>query len=1134
MEKKRKISKIFQKIMYLSIQQIILAIVFMSMSFANGIAQSVLEKEISLQLEDREFKSVLKSIEKNADIRFTYTKNLIQLDKKVSVNLRKEKLSTILESLFVPMGISYEVAGNYIILNRKSVDLKSINHKNADFRLEPPAIIAITGKVVDDKGEGVMGVNIQIKGTTKGANTDQNGYYSISVPDEKAVLVFSSIGFVTQETTVGRRSTINIVLETDVKTLNEVVVVGYGSVKKSDLTGSVVSLKSKELTAGLNQNFQQSLIGRAAGVQVYQKSGEPGSAMSVKIRGASSITAGNDPLYVIDGMPINDGSPVTGTGDSFVSNPNPRNPLNSLNPNDIESIEILKDASATAIYGARGSNGVVLITTKKGNEGGLRVNYSGSYGVQTVANSPKMLTGEQYRDVLNGIIDAGGGNANERITGSVTNTDWQSMLFQQATVQNYDLSFQGGNNNTKYYVSLGYMDQAGVVKNSGSTRYSARFNLENRIKDKYTFGINLNTSYIKDLYNSVGIGVNENASALYAAIFYDPTIAPYKEDGSYNRSIYMTMDHPVALINGQIANSDSYRTFGTMFAEYFFMPALSAKVKIGGDINTSQRNVWIAPMTLNGVQNNGIASILTGTRSYYMGEFTMNYTKQIAKHFISAVAGATNEHFGSNSFSGTGKGYTLPDLKYDAIGSGTQSLNTIGSGRAETQLISFLGRVNYSFNDKYLITASIRADGSSRFGPNNRYGFFPSAAFAWKAHEEAFMKDISAISELKLRASYGVIGNQSIGNFLFLPTFGIGGDAIFGGVRNTTIQPSRNPNPDLKWESAKQMDIGVDFGLFKNKIKGTIEYYNRTTSDLLLSVPQPLSSGFGSRTENVGSMRNTGIELTLGGDIIKTGGFTWNLNGNFSTLSNEVISLGSSPQIIYGAAGFISNAAIIQVGKPLASYYGFIVDGVWQTTDDFSKTQAGVKAGDVKYRDLNGDKVINDADRTIIGKAFPDFIYGATSKMTYKGFSFEVFIEGNQGSSILNQMMVDSYFPVSFRRNKLADVYLNRWTPSNPTNEYPSFVNPTSQGQRTINSKTVEDASYLRIQAIRLSYEVPIPKNKFVRSVNIFVTGQNLKTFTNYKGTDPATNAVGDDILKIDYSTYPLTRTFTGGINVQF
>ena len=995
--------------------------------------------------------------------------------------------------------------------------------------------VAVRGKVTADKeGTGIPSVNVALKGTNRGVTSDAEGNFTIEVPGSQSVLVFSYIGYVSQEIAVGNRTEINVSLAEDTKALDELVVVGYGTVKKSDLTGSVVSLKSKDLTPGVNVNLQQAMQGRAAGVQIYQKSGEPGSAMSVKIRGASSITAGNDPLYVIDGMPVNDGAPISGTGQGMVNNPNPRNPLNSLNPADVESIEILKDASATAIYGSRGANGVVLITTKRGDSGAMRVNYNLSYGTQKVVNNVKMLTGPQYRDVLNAIIDDGGGNKNERVPDQVVDTDWLSLLYQKAPIQSHDLSFSGGNQTTKYYISLGYFNQEGVLLNSGMDRYSARLNVENRVAQKFAIGLNLNTSYIKDRYNSTGIGVNENASALYGALNYDPTIPPYKENGDYNRSIYLTSDHPVAQINGQTANSDSYRTFGTMYGEYFILPSLSAKIKIGGDINSSQRNVWIDPITLEGQQNNGVATLISGNRTYYIGEFTLNYNKTMGKHSVSGVAGATYEHFGSNSFSATARGFTLPDLTYNAIGGGVSTLNQVGSGRAASVIQSFLGRVNYSFNNKYLLTASLRADGSSRFGPNNRYGYFPSAAFAWKIQEEDFMQSLPVFSELKLRASYGAIGNQSIGNFLYIPTFATSGDVIFGGNRITTISPTRNPNPDLKWEAAKQTDIGLDFGLFAGRVHGSIEYYVRKTTDLLLSVPQPLSTGFNSRIQNIGSMKNSGVELTLGVSVLRPGEFKWNIDGNFSTLKNEVLSLGGAAQIIYGGAGFINSAAIITPGQSLGSYYGYVVEGVWQQGDDFTQTQAGVKPGDLKYKDQNGDNAITDADRVIIGKAFPDFTYGLTNTFAFKGLSLAIFVEGSHGASVLNNNLVDSYFPVSFRRNKVAEPYLNRWTPTNPTNEYPSFVNPVSQGQRTINTKTVEDASYLRIQSVRLSYNLPIPKNKFIRTAGVFVTGQNLYTFTKYTGTDPATNAIGDDILKIDYSSYPLTRTFTAGLNVQF
>lgn len=995
----------------------------------------------------------------------------------------------------------------------------------------------VTGKVTSaEKGEPLPHVTVLVKGTNTTTTTDANGNFSINVAGSSAVLIFYYVNYTTREIPVGGGNTVNATLELKNENLGEVVVVGYGTVKKSDVTGSVVSLKAKDLTPGANVNVEQTLLGRASGVQVYQKSGEPGSAMSVKIRGASSITAGNDPLYVIDGMPVNNLSPVTGSGAGFVATPNPRNPLNSLNPSDIESIEILKDASATAIYGSRGSNGVVIITTKKGATGKLKVGYNAYFGVQKVANSLDLLNGQQYKEVLNGIIDAGGGVPSERVVNDPVNVDWQRELYQTANVQSHDLSFSGGKDNTKFYASLGYFNQEGVVKNSSVKRYTARLNLENSVAKKYAFGINFNTSYISYNFNSIGIGVNENGSALYAAINYDPTFPVYNPDGGYNRSPFMTtIDHPLALINGQYANSDGFRTFGTVYGEYFFSPDISLKVKGAGDVNITQRNTWLDPSTILGLPTGGVASINTGNINYYMGEATLNYSKSFGKdHTVNAVAGSTYEHFGSNSFGGNGRGYALPDLTYNAIGTGNSALNQIGSGRASTKIVSFLGRVNYAFRDRYLFTASFRADGSSRFGPNSRFGYFPSGAFAWKMHEESFLKGASFIDELKFRVSYGIIGNQSIANYLYITTFSGGGDAIFGGVRNTSLAPSRVANPDLKWEAAKQADIGFDFALFNNRLTGSLEYYDRRTSDLLLDLPLPLSTGFGVKTQNIGSMKNTGIDLALAGDVLRSSrGLNWNVGLVFSTVKNEVRSLGPLSQIITGGAGFIANASIITPGQSLGSYYGYEVLGVWQTGDDFTNAPVGVKPGDLKFLDVDKNKQINADDRVILGKSLPDFTYGITNTFEFRRLSLSVFIEGSKGASVLNNAAIDSYFPVSFRRNKLAEPYLNRWTPENPTNEYPSFVNPTSQGQQIINSRTVEDASYLRLQSVRLSYDFKL-NNKIVKGLQAYVTGQNLFTITNYTGIDPAVNAIGDDILKIDYSSYPMTRSFLFGINVQF
>ncbi|PHN05690.1 SusC/RagA family TonB-linked outer membrane protein [Flavilitoribacter nigricans] len=1004
----------------------------------------------------------------------------------------------------------------------------SFNLSAQDFR--------VNGKVTSaEDGLGLPGVNILVKGTTNGAVTDIDGNYEISVPDGSAVLVFSYIGYSGQEIEVGSRNTIDIDLSPDARALEEVVVVGYGTVKKSDLTGSVVSLKSDDLTPGANVSMEQMLQGRAPGVLISQETGEPGAAMSITIRGASSITAGNDPLYVIDGMPVNNGAVISGTGSGFVANNNPRNPLNSLNPNDIASIEILKDASATAIYGSRGANGVVLITTKNGQEGRMKVSYNGYYGTQTVANQVDVLTATEYRDVLNAIIADGGGNAGEEVTDiQGDGTDWQSELFRDAPIQNHNISFSGGNNINKYYVSLDYFDQQGVVRYSGMKRYTARVNLDTKVKERYAFGINLNTSFIQDDYVSNGTGLNENAGALYSAINFDPTISVFDAAGNYNLSPFITTDNPLALALGEDALSESFRTFGTIYGEYFILPSLSAKVKLGGDINSSRRDVWIDPITVTGGQNSGIATIITGRRDYYLTEGTLNFNKAFGDQSLNAVVGATYEYFGSESFNGNGRGYALPQLTTNAIGSGSAEMNILGSGRNLSKLVSYLARVNYSIADKYLITASFRADGSSRFGPNNRFGFFPSAAFAWKLHNEAFMENDQLFSQLKFRASYGVIGNQSIPNYRFLPSFDTGADVVLNDSRFTTIQPSRNANPDLKWESTAQLDIGIDFGLWEDRLYGSVEYFDAKTTDLLLNVPKPNSTGFGSRTENVGSIRNTGIEAILTARVVDTRNFDWTTSANFTAIRNEVLDIGDAERIITGGLGFVSDATITRPGDPLYSYYGYEVAGVWQENDNFDLTTDNVAPGDLKYVDQNGDGTINADDQVILGNTFPEYTWGWTNTITFKGLSLSAFIQGVEGVSLLNNNLVDTYFPINFRRNKMAEPYLNRWTPSNPTNEYPSFVNPTAQGQRVVNSRTVTDASYIRLQSLRLGYTFPMANVKAISNLNVYVSANNLLTITDYIGTDPGANATGSSVLRIDYNTYPFARTFLVGLNVSF
>lgn len=996
----------------------------------------------------------------------------------------------------------------------------------------------VTGKISDANGEPLAGVSISVKNASHTTVTDVNGSYTLSLSSPNVVLIFKYLGYSTQEVPLNGRTSLNIALESEDKTLNEVVVIGYGALRKSDLTGAIASIKGEDLTQGANINMQQALQGRVPGVQIYQKSGEPGAAMSVQIRGITSITGNNAPLYVIDGMPINDAAAIgaASTGGA-TNNPNVRSPLNTLNPSDIASIEILKDASATAIYGSRGANGVVLITTKKGKEGKIVVSYNATIGEQQVANTQRYMTGDEYTAALNGIIAEGNLNTGSYtpVTGTNYNTDWQKLLLKDAPIQSHDISFGGGANNTKYYISAGYFDQDGVMLNSGTTRYNASVNLETGLSSKYNVGISLATSYIRDNYNANGTGINDNASALYMAQNYDPTSPAYDTDMSYYRSPLMApMDNPLAVINGQYSVGDTYRTFGNMYAEYFFIPSLSAKARLGADVNNSQRSFWIDPSTLTGASYGGYADVRDGKRGYYLIEGTLNYNNTFGVHRINAVAGSTYERYTSSTLIANARSFALPDLTYYALGSGDATLNGVGNGAQENILLSYLGRVNYALMDKYLITASIRADGSARFGPDNRFGYFPSVAAAWKMKQENFLKNVAVVDELKIRASYGAIGNQPNVNYLYFSTYSGGRDAIFNGQRLSTLAPSRSPNPVLQWESAQQADIGLDFGLWKSRITGSIDYYNRRTYNLLYSVPQPLSTGFAARTENVGSMRNTGFEVGLNGVLLDRKDVKWDASFNLTTLKNNVLSLGSVEEFIGEGPGNIGQYSILKPGESIGSFYGYVVEGVWQTGDDFSTVQAGVRPGDLKYKDLDGNNLINTNDRAVLGSALPDFYYGFNTAVSYKSLSLAVFFEGSHGAKMLNSSLVDSYYPVDFRRNKLADLYVNRWTSTNPTNAYPSFTPGDPQGNKNVTNKTVEDASYLRLQSVRLAYKLPLPENKFINNVTVFVNGQNLHTFTKYSGVDPAVNAIGDNVLRVDYNSYPLTRTFTGGVHVQF
>lgn len=989
----------------------------------------------------------------------------------------------------------------------------------------------ITGKVIDAKtSEPLIGATLRVEGSGAGTQTNAEGEFSLTASTVPVQVHVSFVGYLSRTVNIQNAQGQTITLEPDMALLEDVVVIGYGTARKSDITGSVSSVSEKDFNKGVNVSAEQLIAGKVAGVQIVQSSGEPGGGINVNIRGMGSLNAGNAPLYVVDGFPIDNSSTVSGTGANFTGMRTVRNPLNSINPNDIASIEVLKDASATAIYGSRGANGVVLITTKRGKEGGLKINYDSYYGVQNIMNDLDIMDANDYKAVMNSLIDAGAGNTNLKIGDFTGGTNWLDRMYHKdAPIQNHNLSFSGGSQSTKYHASLNYFDQEGVLINSGNTRYSARINLEHTAKN-FKFGTNLTSSYVTDTYVANGMDLNERAGIIYAAIAYEPTLSVFDQDNNYVLSSNMNIDNPLAIANGKTSVSNLYRTLGTVYGEVTFLNDFTARLNLGADVISQRRDTYVDRQTIEGRANGGVASILTGTNNSFLSELTLNYRKTFNRQDLNVLFGTTGQQFNSFDQTSQGSGFPSDVTKTDNMSLGDPTRFIVTSGRSRNSLLSYLGRVNYNLFEKYLLTASLRVDGSSRFGENNKYGVFPSFAFAWRLENEEFIQNIDFISSLKLRTSWGQTGNQAIGNYQSMTTYASGQMAVIGNQQVSTTTPNRVANPDLKWETSEQLNFGLDYGFKGNRISGSLDWFVKTTRDMLLNLPIPRTTGFTTMMTNVGSVRNGGFEVLVN-SINLTGPLSWETNLNMTWMNNKVLDLGGIDRIFTGSAGGTSNVALIQEGIPMYSFYGYIIDGVWQQGDDFSTTKDNVKPGDFKYRDINGDQVVNADDRTVLGSPFPNFMASLTNNFSYKGFNLNIFLDGVWGSKMLNNNLVDTYFPANLMRNRLAEPMLNRWTPANPSNVYPSFINPLGQGKKEVNSYTVENADFVRLNTVKLGYDFNL-RQSAIKGLGVFVTGQNLAIWTKYKGYDPSINPNGGGV-RIDWNAFPTARTILFGVNIN-
>ncbi len=1106
MNKPKRIQEIILAFMKITLTQIFLAAFFSVFAYGletNG--QELLDKKISINVKNETVKTVLGKIEKKAALKFTYQPQVLRKVKNVSLDFEEIKVGDLLDQIFEAM-VVYEVVGNQIVLSPAEQALQN------NGRLNQHAAIRVSGVITDETNQPLPGVNILEKGTSNGATTDVDGKFSLNVTDESSVLLFSFIGYVTQEMVVGSRQDFSIQLVSDVQALQEVVVIGYGEIKKSDLTGSVSSVKSAELNAYPVTNIMQSLAGRATGVHISQNNGSPGSAISVRVRGTNSVQGSNEPLYVVDGFPYS-GNPTL------------------LNNADIESVEVLKDASATAIYGSRGANGVVLITTKRGKSGAPKVTYEGYVGFQTVRKKIEMMNAKEYAEIYNEQA-ANDGLAphftQAEIDAMGEGTDWQDVALQDAPIQNHSISLTGGSENSRYSISIGNFDQSGIITGSNYVRNSIRTNISTDISKKFKFDLSAILSRVDSDRKNSEKG-NRGGSLISAMLSGYPTIDIYNPDGTYTNlsAAYgwgsNVITNPLNWIEQESDHISSNKVLANAVLSFTPIKGLTFKV-LGGVENTDDRTNFY--QTKKFINSQGSASVSTFRGTSLLNENTVSYMKEVGKHSFSGVAGFTIQNYVSNSLSASGNGF-VSDTQESFDLSAAANLGVPSSSYSKWVLMSYLARVNYTFNDKILLTASVRSDGSSRYSEGQKWGTFPSASLAWRLSEEEFFKGIPVISDLKMRIGYGETGSTAINPYQTLNQLA-SSKVVFGDALTTAYAPTSRLAGPLKWETTAQSDIGIDVGLLENRISLTADYYIKNTRDLLNTVTLPSSLGYTSTVRNIGEMQNKGFELAASGKVL-TGAFKWDLSANASFNRNQIVKLYDGldvlgPVINISVVGDVIN--ILREGEAVGSFYGYVENGYDAT-------------GKIAFTDFNSSGTRDSGDKQIIGNPNPKMVYGINSTMSYKNFELNVFIQGTQGNDIFNLSSVNQTVDYGQALNMPKDVYNDHWTPENPGAKYPIISRSTSP---QISDRFVEDGSYMRFKNIQLTYTLPLAQMNinWLSNASVYVSGQNLITFTKYSWYDPEINSYGAQsgtnaiLLGIDHYSYPAAKTYTVGLRVGF
>jgi iron complex outermembrane receptor protein len=1067
-------------------------------SFGNSFSQVTL----SLNFNKVNILEVLSTIEKKTDYIFMYKDDVLQGSKEISLDFQDAKFDEVLKSICAQSNIDYEVRDRQIILKEKVILPTQLDQSQ-------PQKKEISGTVKDSKGGPIPGATVMVKGTTTGITTDMDGKFQLSVPFDAKTLVISFIGMKAQELVLSGKTSFVVALEDEAFALEEVVAVGYGTQRKIDQTGATDRLTSEKMNKSIATSPAEMMQGRISGVNITQNNGEPGAGMSVRIRGSNSIRSGQEPLYVIDGIPL-DNADITPNGGTAagINESSKKNPISFLNPEDIESMDVLKDASSTAIYGARGANGVVLITTKKGKKGVGTISYDGYTGISQIRKKMDILSAAEFRSYRkadgSALLDEG------------ASVDWQDEIFRTAVTQSHNLSFGGGTENFTYQSSLGYLDQEGIVKRTGVEKLNGKLKItQSSFNNRLNIVASIIASHVEDFRVPISETGGFEGDVILTALKSNPTYPIRNADGSYYQ-YSKDQRNPIAMINlvDDITKTD--RVLANFSAEFEIIKNLKYKVNIGFDRTNAERRVN-QDQALSYMVNKGEANINKITANNKLVENYFTYLTKIGeKHNFNFLLGHAYQDIRLWTNDLRVYGFEVKDIKYtNNLQYGKFSEAVVSSSASERELQSFFGRANYGFVDKYLFTVTGRYDGSSKFGANKKYGFFPSAAFAWRSSEEQFIKDLNIFSNLKMRLGYGVTGNQEIPDKISLLAVGTtpSANGYFNGVLTPGITFLRTPNPDLQWETTYQANLGLDFGFWKNRLTGTIDIFNKQTKDVLLEIPAKAPAATQTQWQNVPGLEiiNNGIELGLNTQLIRKNDLTWDLGVNFATIKNEVKNLPVKLIETGNASGQGLSGTRVQIitnGQPIGTFYGLVYQGL---------DASGMS---IYKKDASGAQV-----KEYLGSALPKFTYSFNTRVDFKKLDFSMFWYGTQGNKVYNNAANALFVkgPLDNGSNVTQAVFNSKESPANAN---------------AFSSRFVEDASYLRLSNVTIGYTIRSKEIKWLSSARVYATGNNLLVITKYTGFDPevSINASQNGVpsLGMDYTAYPKARTFTLGINLQF